>query len=73
MTATHSDSPEVLRQRLAQYEQLLAAATARRQAAIAEGNREIAGKIHQAEREWQRRIADLRAALAALDDTVSTR
>ncbi|GIW06461.1 MAG: hypothetical protein KatS3mg060_1266 [Dehalococcoidia bacterium] len=62
-----AETVEELRIRLANYEKLLQATQERRQQAIAEGNREIAGKIHQGEREWKRRIAEIKEKLAKLD------
>jgi hypothetical protein len=54
--------------RLAETERLLELTTERRQQAIADGNREISGKIHQAELEWKRRIEELKKELAELLD-----
>ena len=59
-----AETIEALQARLAQYERLLAETQQRRQQAIADGNREIAGKIHQGEREWKRRIEDVKRQIA---------
>ncbi len=57
-------STEELRATLARYRSLLANTQEKRQAALAAGNREIAGKLHQAEREWTRRITAIEARLS---------
>jgi hypothetical protein len=62
-----AESREALEARLAQYERLLAETQQRRQQAIADGNREIAGKIHQGEREWKRRIEEVKRQLAEFE------
>ncbi|MCS6800810.1 MAG: hypothetical protein RMM58_09265 [Chloroflexota bacterium] len=62
-----AETAEELRIRLANYETLLKATQERRQQALAQGNREIAGKIHQGEREWKRRIEEIKRKLAALE------
>jgi hypothetical protein len=59
---------EELNAKLAETERLLELTTERRQQAIADGNREISGKIHQAELEWKRRIEELKKELAMLPD-----
>jgi hypothetical protein len=62
-----AETAEELRIRLANYETLLRATQERRQQALAAGNREIAGKIHQGEREWKRRIEEIKRKLAVLE------
>lgn len=59
MTETRED----LEARIAQFEAALVQNKENRQQAIADGNREIVGKIHQIEKELSKRIADLRARL----------
>ncbi|MFN8533669.1 MAG: hypothetical protein U0556_08990 [Dehalococcoidia bacterium] len=61
-----ADTLEELRVRLANYQNLLETTLKRRKEALAAGNREIAGKIHQGEREWKRRIDEVHRQIAAL-------
>lgn len=72
MTPEDNETRTMLETRLAQYQTLLETTTRRRQEAIAQGNREIAGKLHQAEREWQRRIQDVRQQLARYEPPAAT-
>lgn len=59
-----TETCEELAARLAEYETLLANSKEKRQQAIADGNREIAGKIHQIEKEFTKRVVELRECLA---------
>ena len=58
-----TETREELETRLAEYETLLANTKEKRQQAIADGNREMAGKIHQVEKEFTKRVAEIRERL----------
>ena len=58
-----TETREELEARFAPFETALVQNKEKRKQAIADGNREIAGKIHQIEKEFTKRIADLRARL----------
>ena len=55
-----------LRIRLANYQALHQKTQEHRRQAVAAGNHALAGKLHQAEREWRRRIAELERKIADL-------